>query len=93
QKPQKTHNLQPVKTIPLFAVRYLQPHQPPDAQQVKPHVRSRIPEATADSLCAAGEYNPVVRRLIPEATADSLCAAGEYNPVVRNRIPEATADS
>ncbi|MFB0575352.1 hypothetical protein ACET3U_28945, partial [Klebsiella pneumoniae] len=47
------------KTIPLFAVRYLQPHQPPDAQQVKPHVRSRIPEATADSLCAAGEYNPL----------------------------------
>nr|QGW58781.1 hypothetical protein pKpnB199_00314 [Klebsiella pneumoniae]UMW89521.1 hypothetical protein [Klebsiella pneumoniae]UVD62681.1 hypothetical protein [Klebsiella pneumoniae] len=49
QKPQQTHNVQPVKTIPLFAVRYLQPHQPPDAQQVKPHVRRRIPEATADS--------------------------------------------
>ncbi|HHJ4554293.1 TPA: hypothetical protein ACQJYA_003878, partial [Klebsiella variicola] len=30
-----------------------------DAQQVKPHVCRRIPEATADSLCAGGEDNPL----------------------------------
>ncbi|HFQ8069689.1 TPA: hypothetical protein ACHS0B_005059, partial [Escherichia coli] len=73
QKPQQTHDVQPVKqprcsqsdTSSLIRLPMRSKLTPPQL------VRSRIPEATADSLCAAGEYNPVVRSRIPEATADS----------------------
>nr|QTX13927.1 hypothetical protein [Klebsiella pneumoniae] len=43
--------MQPVKTTPLFAVGYQKPQQTHSVQPVKnnPVVRSRLPEATADS--------------------------------------------
>ncbi|MCS4378600.1 hypothetical protein, partial [Klebsiella quasipneumoniae] len=90
-KPQQTHNVQPVKTTPLFAVGYQKPQQTHDVQPVKQPRCSqsdtssliRLPmrsKLTPLSLSAVGYPKPPQTHDVQLVNTTPLFAVGYQKP-------------